>query len=118
MHCFYHRDVEAIGSCKNCARGLCPECAAEVENGLACRSRCEAEVAALNRVIARNKTAYQKASGTYLQTAVFYVLLGAVFLAAGVLNWHGMGWFLLIAAAICLAGGLLHFATSRKYERD
>jgi hypothetical protein len=27
MRCFYHHDKEAVGSCKSCGKGLCPECA-------------------------------------------------------------------------------------------
>jgi hypothetical protein len=47
MRCYYHHDSEAVGTCKNCGRGLCPACVAEVENGLACQHRCEEEVRAL-----------------------------------------------------------------------
>jgi hypothetical protein len=118
MRCFYHRDVEAVGNCKNCARGLCGACASEVENGLACRNRCEEEVRALNRIVARNKTAFERASATYLRTALFYVLLGVVFLAGGVMNWGGLRWFLALAAAIFFLSGALHYATAQKYERD
>ena len=66
MRCFYHQDADAVATCKNCGRGLCAGCAVDVGNGLACPSRCEEEVRALNRVIARNKTAYQKTSGAYV----------------------------------------------------
>ena len=54
MRCFYHPAVEAVGSCKNCMRGLCRECASEREGGLACQGRCEAEVDAISGLIRRN----------------------------------------------------------------
>jgi len=50
MKCFYHRDCDAIALCYWCNRGLCPVCAAEVGDRLACRGRCESAVARAIRV--------------------------------------------------------------------
>jgi hypothetical protein len=55
MKCFYHPDVDAVGTCKNCSRGLCPGSLAEVEDGIACKGRCEAQVAVLNALLARSQ---------------------------------------------------------------
>ena len=118
MHCYYHQDVEAVGLCKSCSRGLCAACAADVGNGLACRGRCEEEVKAVNRVIGRNKTAYEKTSGAYARVGAFYAIVGAAFLAAGVLDWRGMAWILIPAGGIFLLSALLHFVTGRKYQRE
>jgi hypothetical protein len=54
MRCFYHPGVEAVGACKHCMRGLCPDCAAERDGGLACRGRCERDVDAISGLIRRN----------------------------------------------------------------
>jgi hypothetical protein len=118
MRCFYHHDVEAVATCKNCGRGLCPGCAVDVGNGLACPNRCEEEVRALNRVIARNKTAYQKTSGAYVRIAVFYALVGLVFLGAGLANWRGFAWMFIPAGAIFVLAGLLHYTTGRRFQRE
>jgi Flp pilus assembly protein TadB len=118
MRCFYHQEVEAIATCKNCGRGLCAGCAVDVGNGLACPNRCEDEVRALNRVIARNKTAYQKTSGAYVHIAMFYGLVGVAFLVAGVTDWRGLGWVLTPAGIIFLLAGLLHFLTGRRFQRE
>lgn len=115
MRCFYHRDVEAVGACKSCGRGLCPECAHDVGNGLACLNRCEAEVESLNRIIARNKTAYEKTKGAYARTALFYALVGALFLVGGLTDWRGFGWVLVPAAAIFFFSAWVHYSTGRKY---
>jgi len=118
MHCFYHRDVDAVASCKNCGRGLCGGCAVDVGNGLACPNRCEDEVRALNRVIARNKTAYQKTSGAYVRIAIFYALVGVAFVAAGLANWRGFAWMLIPAGGIFLLAGLLHNTTGKRFTRE
>lgn len=118
MRCFYHRDTDAIATCKSCGRGLCGECGNDVGNGLACRDRCEAEVRSLNRIIARNKTAYEKASGAYARMGAFYGIIGLVFLTGGILDWRGYAYVLFPAGVIFLFSAWLHFSTMRRYEKE
>jgi len=54
MNCFKHNDRSAVGICKACAKGVCPECAAELTNGIACKDACEARVQLLNQMIDNN----------------------------------------------------------------
>ena len=54
MRCFYHQDKEAVGQCRYCGKGLCPECTADLDAGLACRNRCEDKVRSLIQMIERN----------------------------------------------------------------
>ncbi len=115
MHCFYHRDLVAVAACKSCGRGLCADCASDVGNGLACRDRCEEQVREVNRIIERNKTAYEKTKGAYARTALFYALVGALFLAAGLVDWRGFGWVLVPASVIFFFSAWVHFSTGRKY---
>lgn len=44
MKCFVHPEVDAIGLCTACNRGLCGECAVDLRRGLACKGRCEHEL--------------------------------------------------------------------------
>ena len=62
MKCFYHPSSEAVGICKNCPNGLCPECAADVGDGLACRGRCESKVTAVNALLEKS-TSVSKVGG-------------------------------------------------------
>ena len=41
MRCYFHHDQEAVGLCRVCARGICPDCLMELATGLVCRGRCE-----------------------------------------------------------------------------
>ena len=41
MFCFEHAQTGAVAVCRACGRGLCRECAVEVERFLVCRNRCE-----------------------------------------------------------------------------
>lgn len=54
MRCFYHQDAEAIGLCKLCSRGLCPACATETDDSLACKDRHEARVEQITMLVKRN----------------------------------------------------------------
>jgi|SRR6185503_2669309 len=47
MECFYHRGEVAIGTCRACFRGLCRECAVDLDRALACPNRCEGNARAL-----------------------------------------------------------------------
>lgn len=86
MKCFYHPDHDAVALCKSCSRGLCADCSADVPPGVACRGRCEEDVASLNLVLQRSKTAYQKTGAAYRRNAIAALMTGLVFVAFGVLT--------------------------------
>ena len=117
MRCYYHPNADAVGSCKNCSRGLCMACATDVGNGLACPARCEGEVRALNDVIQRNKTSYKKTQSAYTRTALFYAGLGGLCLTGGLFDWRGYGWILAPAGLVFLFAAWVHYSTGRKFER-
>jgi hypothetical protein len=58
MNCYRHQQSPAVGTCKTCCKGLCPECAADVGNGLACRGQCETKVGELNQMWERSARIY------------------------------------------------------------
>ena len=79
MKCFYHRDTDAVGLCRHCARALCPACAAEREAGLACIGRCEGEVDRVASLIRRNVTLSGERWTVALRFAVY--IAGTIILA-------------------------------------
>ena len=109
MNCFYHPTSPAVGVCKYCQRGLCSECAAVVDDVIACKHRHEDEVHQLEQLAARNLFQSRRVSSGYMRNAVFYGLVGVVFAGFGLwqLKWLGLqavvfimlGVFLLYAAA-------------------
>ncbi len=76
MNCFYHPQTVAVAICKNCNKGLCSECASDVGNGIACKGKCESEVLAINAIINRSKTAYQKTGNVYIALSIPFGILG------------------------------------------
>ena len=81
MRCYYHPDRDAVAICKSCQRALCMECTADVPPGIACRGKCEADVAAVNLVVERSKTSFRKAGAAYYGNAIAMLLVGLMTMA-------------------------------------
>jgi hypothetical protein len=125
MNCFYHPTVVAIGICKSCGKGLCPECAVDLGKGLACKGHCEDDTRAVIGLITHNiqrSPYYAKVSETarfnrYLGVA-FYLTFGLLFLAFATFQYYqsgfeppdyllwGMGLCFVIFGLVCLERAL------------
>jgi hypothetical protein len=77
MKCFYHPEADAVGTCKNCHRGVCRSCAAERSEGIACVGRCEAAVDQVSALIRRNVQLTSGPAWPVLVRAVAYWALAA-----------------------------------------
>jgi len=117
--CYYHPDRSAVGLCKHCQRGLCSDCAALVDDSLACKDRHEPQVHALEQMTARNILQAQRVGSSYLRNAIFYGLVGALFAGFGIMQLRFLGWqavfFLMIGIFLLYAAGANYFE-SRKYK--
>lgn len=47
MRCFNHPEREAVGICKECQKGLCPECLTDLDDAIACKNKHEEKVKAI-----------------------------------------------------------------------
>jgi hypothetical protein len=83
MHCFNHKNAEAIGLCKHCSKGLCDECAADLGHGLACKGIHEEQVEAVNMIIEKNTKVYAAAPQNTVIAPIFYLFMGIVFASFG-----------------------------------
>jgi hypothetical protein len=88
MRCFYHPDREAVGLCKNCAKGLCAESAVDLGDGLACPGSCEKRVEGFNSMMATWQR-LTPASSSFMRSSMLF--LGATFVAFGVFAWAAWG---------------------------
>ena len=79
MRCFYHTDREAVGTCRACSKGLCPECAVDLDVALGCKGRHE--------VLARRLALSQARAGRAASLLPTFIIgLGAIFIAWGLLS--------------------------------
>ncbi len=91
MECFYHQGSQACGICKSCQRGVCKQCASEVNNGIACKQRCEDQAIELDNLVS-NSIKMQESSELLVNTAsasigageLFNLVLGAIFAVYGI----------------------------------
>jgi hypothetical protein len=83
MNCFNHPDKPAIGFCKSCCKGLCPDCAAVLPNGLACRNACEGRVVLINGLIDDHPKVVSAANRQVRASGLFILLLGTVLMLFG-----------------------------------
>ena len=117
MRCYYHRDVEAVATCRSCCRGLCDACITEVNKVSACRGRCEADVAAVQALIGRSDAAMVTAGRQLRIAALVCVLFAGLFvLLSRNARFAFATWLLLPAAFVLLLGAGLLVVTARRYS--
>ena len=115
MNCYYHPDKPAIGLCKYCQRGLCNDCAALVEDSLACKNRHEEQVRTMGLQLVQAK----RVRSDYLRNTVFYGVVGVLFTTFGISQFNWLGLQAVVYAMIGLAllwAALANFLESRKYK--
>jgi hypothetical protein len=112
MNCFYHPNQPAIAICKYCQRGLCTDCAAVIDDVIACKSRHEDEVHQLEQLAARNLFQSKRVGSAYNRNAIFYGLVGVVFTGFGLVQYRFLG---MQAVFFMLIGLFLLYAASANY---
>lgn len=112
MKCFYHQDRHAVGSCKSCGKGVCPDCAVDLGKGLACRSHCEENAQAVIDLIDQNirlapRTAKLLDSNRRVRTGAsgFNLVLGVVFVLWGFTDPDRLSFLVVVGVCFLLFGG-------------
>jgi hypothetical protein len=72
VKCFRHREVDAIGICKSCQRGLCGDCVEIVDRGLACRESCVEDVRRIGRIVDASEASLSRSPEAYRRVAQSY----------------------------------------------
>ncbi len=84
MKCFDHADVDAVGLCKSCGKGLCKRCAVDLGEGLACADSCELAVRDLIVHMRISRQALASTPQAYKTASTVGFLVGGTFIAVGV----------------------------------
>ena len=84
MNCFNHQKISAIGSCRNCSKGLCSECFNIVEDCLVCKNDyCKQTFVENIELNNRAKKTYmigKKNKKLFTPRIIIYLSIGAFFL--------------------------------------
>lgn len=119
MNCFYHPERPAVGVCKHCSRGLCSECAALVDDTLACKDRHEPQVRGLALVEERGILQARRLRSGYMRNALFYGLVGVLFAAFGLSQYRFLGLqavFFIMIGVFLLYAAAANFLEGRRYR--
>ncbi len=106
MDCFNHHEKHAIGICKACGKGLCPDCATDLGHGLACKNNHEEIVEGFHRINQYSAKSIKPSLGQYSAVA-FLVLAGLAYLWLAYTKNSGWYSFPVILGTIFIAFGLL-----------
>ncbi|HUB02824.1 MAG TPA: hypothetical protein VL983_09060 [Terriglobales bacterium] len=112
MKCFSHPEMDAVGSCKHCFKGVCARCAKDSGVGVVCSQACEDEVRSVRAMMERGRKMYPLAAKTQLRSAIWLVALAAVFIAWGLISEHG-AFMIVIGAVMLLGAGFAGFNSRR-----
>ncbi len=85
MKCYVHRSADAVGVCRACGRGVCPDCAAEAGNAVACRQRCEDDVRQVTEALRKQIQMMRPMGQTFANTAMAYRVVRRLLLTIGAL---------------------------------
>lgn len=93
MKCFEHSSVDSFGLCKICLRGLCEECAIEVEFGLVCSEDCNSRFQILNSHLDKDLKirSYVERPGPPSSSYVIYAAFALLFLGHGLFEFFSVG---------------------------
>ena len=80
MQCFVHRDVEAVGTCRACSKGICYSCTVDMRHSISCKGDCEAKSIALNSMISQNIKTLRTQTRNRFIAPVFFVAMGIAFM--------------------------------------
>jgi len=111
MNCFNHPTIVAVGTCKACAKGLCPSCAVDMGHGLSCHGEHEATVQSYYDILERNKRLIASAPRTNALGPVFTAFLGIVMVIWGLNSPKGI-----LDFAFIIGCGFLAFAVVAYFQ--
>ena len=116
MKCIQHPGRDAVGICRMCGRGVCPDCARAKATGLTCSERCETRARESDavfqhsvRVMPTAATTWRQTRNTVLWSAAFFLTIGGIFLWQGYQDYRDSGaveFALVIGIAMALYGVL------------
>ena len=112
MNCYYHQNKVSVGICRYCLKGVCSDCAVDIEGGLACRDKCEQQAKMVVRYLRKSMSSAESYNKIYansnkgmLFSSLFVTAIGLTYLVFPWFYAESDGtWFYLIGIIFLLAG--------------
>ena len=99
MKCFNHSEVDAIGGCKACAKGLCHACATDLDHGLACKDKHESDVTFLYTLVERSRKTIEIQPQSAMAGNLSWIIMGLIFVGFG---FYQANTFLTVFGGFCI----------------
>ena len=118
MKCFAHPQMDAVGNCKHCFKGICAQCAKDTGIGIVCSEPCEVEVKSIHALVQRNRKMHAFAPKTYLRSAYLFLILVAAFITFGIISDSKfLSAYLTVFGVAMLCGAAFAFYNNRKIAK-
>lgn len=118
MKCFNHPGTDAVGSCKNCSKGVCVQCARDTGLGLVCSASCEEGVKAIRAMVERSRKVYPLAAKTHARNAIWFTVLAAMLIVFGKIADRGfLSNYLIVFGIVMLLGAAFSAFNSRRLAK-
>lgn len=115
MNCYNHSETPAVGICKHCNKGVCPDCLSDTGDGLACKDHCLAEVKLMNN---HNKKVIKGTAGNWRNSGLLYLGMGLIFILTTIFLVKKIDPFLSAMGLLCIGYGLYLIVQGRVYKED
>ena len=76
MRCYVHPEAQPIGTCTRCGRGICDECAVDVQGRLTCRNCLAAGQATIQRYDPNTAFLIELVAGFFGLLGIGYIYVG------------------------------------------
>ena len=116
MRCFTHQAVDAVGSCKNCGKGLCSTCAKDLQFALSCHGPCESELVAIRAQVLRSRALLDSQKRFRLIGPIFFALMGAVFIGTDLSSGH-FSWLTTAFGTLCIMFAAAMYLAGRRWTK-
>ena len=114
MRCYRHPETAAVGMCKACHKGLCQNCAADTESGLACKDEHEETVLGYERLVNTQARAMFALPWFNYLFPLLFVFFGVVIMFGAFQSGKGLMSASFLYGIGCFLFGVIVFIRARK----
>lgn len=116
MKCYRHQDLDAVGICRGCGKGICAaHCARDIGTGLVCSDACRERVETVDALNRKTAASYGTMARNGWIAPLFFAAMGGVFLYAGLRERAGPVNFVSAMGAIFVLFALVVFLRNRRW---
>jgi hypothetical protein len=117
MRCFVHQNVEAVGICRGCSKGLCSACVVDLGHSISCRGNCEDKANTLNAQVAQSAVVLKTQSRNRFFLPAFLIVMGAALVVFASNGKPGLNLGTLMGGTF-IAFGLVLIVLVQRYARE